>query len=525
MALEPIELGRLAVMQRSPLHYVERRVEHLDLTDDHHYGVQVTQQFVVPPHGGNDEKTHAPRGLLIPLGQFSKDRMPDLRVTAPDGSMLPFLTLKERAHVGEALFSSRWQNLFVDHVPTATRDDALEIWQVMQVTAGQIVSYGRAEAYRAVYRLKGYLVEQSNLVSSNQDLHDFVLSILANDDLWDALRALAESRLLIARMQGVPGRTYVVTIDYTERFHYRGYAKRTVSHFFRRFLAWLGWIGIPVARSVANLGQTSSLWIVQSVPEGLEPLRFYWRKEGHVQGMAEPVSVNMTRAVAERHQEPGEKPERDLVLLDVQLSRSSAIVATIGLAAILLVVSTYVYQALPDLRMAHHHRNEDEVRTVLIGLGSIFAAVPAAIAGALAYRGQAFVQHVSRGPRNLLAVLSAAAAFFAAVVSLKNLGTLTEVMAFALSIYSLIIIGTFGFIQLGPRWSESALSKARSAKTRASPNSCRRWQVLGACVWLAVWLLVVLVFARSQAVLQHKHFLTHEFPVNVWRAWWSWFGL
>ncbi len=521
MALEPIELGRLAIMQRYPLRYIERRVEHLDLTDDHHYGVTVTQQFVVPLHAEPKKQSNGRRNLLIPLGQFAKDRMPDLRVAESDGSTMPFLTLLERAHVGEALFASRWQNVFISRVTGDSVDEASEIWGIIQFAVGQIVTSDRPAAYLAVYRLKGYLVEMSSLTQPDPGLHCFILAILADNELWEALRALAESRLLVARMRGVPGRTYVVTISYTERFRYRGYAKTTASGLVRKSLAWLGLIGIPVARSVANLGQTAALWIVQSVPEGLEPLRCYWKKDGHVSRAEDPVSVNVSRAVAERHQEPGETPQQDVVLLDVQLSPSSAIVATIALAAMLLVVSTYVYQALPGLRLLHH----DEDRTVLVGLGSIFAAVPAAIAGALAYRGQAFVQRASRGPRTLLAVLSGTAAFFAAVVSLKGLGALTEVVAFTLSIYSLFVIGIFAFIQLGPRWRKNERSRRKSATVLASPNECRQKQIRDALIWLGFWTLGVLVFARSQAVLQHRHFFTHQFPINVWRAWWSWFGL
>jgi hypothetical protein len=521
MALEPIELGRLAIMQRYPLRYFERRVEHLSLTDDHHYSVAVTQQFVVPSHAEGDAQQNGKKDLLVPLGQFAKDRMPDLRATDADGATLPFLTLLERAQVGQALFASRWQNGLLGRVAGETKNEASDIWRIIQFAVGQIVTGGRPAAYLAIYRLKGYLVEMSRLAQPDPDLHCFLLAILAEDEFWEALRSLAETRLMVGRMRGVPGRTYVVNVGYTERFRYRGYAKTSASGLVRKGLAWLGLIGIPVARSVANLGQTAALWIVQSVPEGIEPLRCYWKKNGHVSRAEVPVSVDISRAVAERHQEPGEKPQQDVVLLDVQLSPSSAIVATIALAAMLLVVSTYVYQALPGLRLSHH----DEDRTVLVGLGSIFAAVPAAIAGALAYKGQTFVQRASRGPRTLLAILSAAAAFFAAVVSLKDLGALTEVVAFSLSIYSLIVIGIFAFIQLGPRWRKNERSRMKSATVLASPSECRQKQIRDALIWLGFWTLVVLVFARSQAVLQHRHFFTNQFPANVWRSWWSWFGL
>lgn len=519
MELEARELGRLAIAQRSPLHYVERRVEQLNLADDDHYSVSVTQQVAIPFHAEGDAPTPVERPLLIPLGRFSKDRLPDLRVVGPDGSVLPLLSRLDRGLVGEALFTTRWSGLFWSHIDDPSDATAQEIWRTIQVACRDVVSSGRSDAYLTIYGLNDYLTEIQAENELAAPIEYGVQAVLDEDEFWTGLTALAESRALVARMRGIPGRSYVVNVNYTERFRYRGYSKTSAAWLVRKGLAWLGMIGIPIARSVANLGQAGSLWIIQLVPEGLEPLRCYWKKEGHVTRLEDPVSTDARRAVAERHQEPGQTHDQDVLLLDVQVSPSSAIAATIALAALLLVISTYVYQALPGLRIQAH----DEDRTILVGLGSIFAAVPAGIAGALAYRGQAFVQRASRGPRTLLAALSAQAAFFAAVVSLKGLGQLAEAVAYILSVYSLIVIGVFLFIQLGPRWRKSSRSRNKSATELTSPSECRTKQIRDALIWVALWTLVVLVFARSQTVLQHQRFFTNQFPTNVWRAWWSWF--
>jgi hypothetical protein len=515
MELDPIELGRLAIMQRAPLRYIERRVELLDLSDDYHYGVTVTQQFVVPFHGKRGAASPVAHNLLIPLGQFSKDRIPDMRILGPDGSVLPLLSRALHGKILSTLLTTRWQDAFFGGVSEASRDAAIELWRAIQIAAAQVVTSARPGAHLTIYRLRRYLEEFSKDKEIAKDLRCFLLTILAEDQFWLGLNALAESRLMVAQFAGVPGQRYVVTISHTERFRYTGYASGTP----RKLLAWLGLISIPIARSVANLGQAASLWVVQSVPEGLEPLRCFWKKDGKTVHPEDPVSVDVTRAVAGRYEKPGDTSEQDTLLLDVQISPASAIASTIALAAFLLIISTYVYQALPGLRYPSH----GEDRTILVGLGSIFAAVPAAIAGALVYKGETFVRRASRGPRVLLAVLSAQAAFFAAVVSLKGLGSLAEAVAYILSIYSLIVIGLFSFIQLGPRWRKSTRSRRKSATALASPVECRKRQIRGALRWLAFWTFVVLVFARSQAVLQHQHFFTHAFPRNVWHAWWSWF--
>jgi hypothetical protein len=520
--LDRVELGRLAVAQRSPLRYIERRVEHLNLVDDYHYGVAVKQQFEVPLHAEKGAANQSEHDLLIPLGQYSKDRMPDLVVQGPHGEILPVLSRTEQGEVVAALFSAYWQGRLSATSGAASKNEIEAAWGAVQSAAKQIVTSARPGAYLARHRLKRTLEERSGAPDIAPDYRCFLLTILAEDGFWIGLTALAESRLLIARYRGVPGRRYVLTIEHTERFHYRGYAKTTVLGMMRQALAWFALIGIPIARPVANLGQAASLWIVQTVPEGLEPLRCFWKKQVGDSRAEDPVSVMVSRAVAERHEHHGaDNPDRDLLLMDVQLSPSSSIAGAIALAAFLLVVSTYVYQALPGIR----YDVKDEDRIVLVGLGSVFAAVPAALAGGLAVRGQTFVRRASKGPRLLLAALSAQAAFLATVVSLKGLGALAEGVAYILSIYSLIVIGLFSFIQWGPRWRKNERSRRKSATILTSPGECRRNQTRDAIRWLLFWTLVVLVFARAQSVLQHQHFFTADFPTNVWGAWWSWFGL
>lgn len=535
MANSQKELGRLAIMQAAPSHYVERRTERLELAHDYHYQVNLTQQFFAPHHAESAQSS-SERELLVPLGQFSKERLPDLRVEGPDGSALPILSRSERGAVGATLFSAKWGRLFFADLPPTVHPEALKAWEIVLKLVAEMINASKRRAEIALYWLEQTLKLWD---STRPSLEPAPAVLLGSEEFWIDLYALAETRLLVAKLRGVPGRPYTVAVSYTERFHYRGYAKNSVSGLFRRGLAWLGLISLPIARSVANVGQAASLWIVQSMPEGVEALRYYWKRDKARNLSPEPVSTDVSRAVAHHYHAAGETYERDLLLLDVQIAPSTAVTATIGLAALLFIISTYVYQAIPTFSDVHHvghalwarlevaeSKGSDSAegdRALLVGLGSVFAAVPAAIAGALAYRGQTFVRRISRGPRFLLAMLSAQAGLLAVVVSLKNLGDLAEASAYALSIYSLALVGIFSFIQWGPRWRKNERSRIKARTVDASPTDCRKRQIRDAIIWLVFWTLVVVVFARCQIALQEKHFFTSDFPGNIWQAWWSWF--
>ena len=545
MTLDVREVGRLAILQKEPLRWVERRVETLDLVDDYHYGVTVTQQLVAPRHADPKEPTE--RELLIPLGQFSKDRMPDFRVEDESGAELPLLSRDDRATLAAQLFSADWGHQFLGKIPEEDRAWGDRAWNAVLKLVARAVAGSKRKAELALDALELTLgsLHRTNMVPGSelevpQSVRDSALALLCNEDAWLALNALAETRLLVARLRGVPGQRYVVTVRYTERFAYHGYARPRWFHVLRhgrRLLAWLGLIAVPIARTAANGGQAASVWIVQSVPEGVEALRYYWKSDRHNEKPAEPVSVEVNRTVASSHAQPNTEPDHRLTL-EAQIEPSTALLALIGLAGLLFIVATYVYQAIPAINPSQSHTESilanaasfqpavtgpsEQDRALLVGLGSVFAAVPAAIAGALAYRGQAFTRRMSHGPRTLVALLSLLAAFFAIVVSLKDLDELAEGTAFIVSIYCLWLLGVAAFIQWGPRWRKGERSRRQKRTEGASPISCRRNQIWSAVFFLITWTAVVIVFAHCQDALQEKHFFTSAFPGNIWDALRSW---
>lgn len=206
-------------------------------------------------------------------------------------------------------------------------------------------------------------------------------------------------------------------------------------------------------------------------------------------------------------------------VLDVQIGQSPTIVLSIALALFILFVSTYTYQRIPELQTT------EGTRSAVVALAGLFSALPAALVGGLAFRGQAFAARMSRGPRILVTALACITAMFAAMVSLRDVGLLTELTAYGTSIYCVVVVGILGHIQLGPRWRTSERSRRPKKTARASPDQCERWQHKHAYIFLGVWSVVTVLFARCQFALQDEHFLTRKFPGNIWRAIWSWFGL
>jgi hypothetical protein len=539
MQLDPVELKRLASMQREPLLCMERRIEEAELIDHLHYAVSVTQQFTVPFLSKQDKKqkaeTKSDKHLLVPLGWFAKDRLPDIKVLDEDGSRLPFLRRRDQGRVGATLFAGHWKKIISTNLPQSAENDARAIWKMIQTNAERVITNDRRTSQAILYDLRQALGKLSTSEAISPDIRCFLLTILANGKFWRSFKTLAEVRLLFAEMRGRPERTYVLTVKYTERLPSRPtlpptrrrvarqYAFRhpgfTVRRFVRRFFGWLGVGGTGFSRKAINLGQAASFWIIFIVPEGVEPIRCFWRSASTEAPAENAISVERTKAAAGKYQEPGRTVEPDELALDVQIEQSSAIASAAGLAALLYFVGVYVYKSMPHLIAEQRLNPNSNYVTRLLGIASILAATPATIAGALAYRGHTFVRYVNRGPRLMLALLSAQGAFLAVVISLHGPGDFPAVLAFILSIYSLVITGIFLYIRFGSRWRKNERSRRQQITSVASPFKCRQRQAYDALFCLLPWLLFVLLVACTQAALQRQHVFGSHFPGNVWHVW------
>jgi len=540
-------------MQRSPLRYFERRIEHAELVDDRHYAMTVMQQFTVPVIGQTPKQkkkdARSELDALLSLGWFVKDRLPDIDVRDEHGAALPFLRRRDQGNIGAVLFLASWEGVFFATISQADEVNARALWEIVQTSVERTITSHRKAAYKVLYRLRRYLRQLGQRRSASAGIRCFALALFAHEEFWLSLETLAEVRLVFTQMRARPGRTYTLTVKYTERVPYRVARSRddafedrhrdpdeppsVIRRAVRRSLEELGVGSIGVTRLAINLGQAASFWTIFSTPDGTEPVRCFWRGTRTEVLPEDIVSVDVTKAAIGKHHTPGQTAQPDVISLDVQIKPSSPIAGSAVLAILLFLVGAYVYKAMPHLIAEHElliHKKlipgkEGDYLTGLVGIGTILAATPATIAGALAYREHTFARRASRGPRMMLAVLSGLAAFLAVVMGLRGPGELAEDLAFCLSTFSLAVAGVFLYIRFGPRWRKNERSRLQYFTKNASPLTCRQRQIQIACITLLFWIAAVLVVARALTVLQGVHVFETDFPWNVSRAWWSWFGL
>lgn len=516
--LDKIEMGRLAVFQRTPWLYATRRVESLEMKDDRHYAVTVRQQITIPFHRPGESRVE--RDLLIPLGQFSKARRPDMRATAPDGLDLPVLHHDQRARVAAVMFVTSWQRKLIGSTARDAHeqlDAILAAWGIVQYMVEQVVKRPRDGAHKAIAELELILLQAKMSLNTPSDVKGLVDRINSTTTFWDELKHLAETTMRIAAFRGVPGKTYVITITYTERFHYAALVepesfKGIPLAAVRYVLGRLGLDSIPVSRETANSRQARSLWVSHSVPEGLEPLRFFWQRE--LTDHPEAESIESDRAVVSRRTDAkNATDEPESLQLDFQVAPSASVFTAMALALLLWFIGVYIYQRVPP--------GQGE-RQLLAGIATALAGIPATLVGALAYRGQTFISRASLGPRLLLAGLSLLASLLAVVLGLKT-GKgheFLEFLAYALSIYALFTFGVFGYIRFGPRWRKSVRSRKPGKTKKLTPAQCRFRQTCMALLFCVVWVGVVVAFARIIYVLQlhHESVFSKHFPGNAWKA-------
>jgi hypothetical protein len=491
------------MMQEDPRRFGERRTEHVELKDDRHFALCVEYQFTAPKHPGRSSAANAE--LLVPLGEFTKTRLPELTVTGPNGQRLPVASRAARGEIVATLFTGKWQDVIFHDLHPSARPTAEELWSLVQLGIVHVVTLSPDAAREARDALLLFLDEMTELLLPPLSVR--IVRLIFNPEFLKGLDVLAEKRLLIASMRGVPGETYLVTLTYTEAMKTNKYGGNR----FRRLLAWLGLTAIPISRQAANSGKAASYWTVASAPPGIEVLRLFWRSDRNLVPSSPSISVDARRAVIGRYEWSSDDPEDSEQVFDVQIAPSASVAGTFGLAAVLLYVSRYVYQGFPRPGTGL------EVRTVLLSLGTLLVAIPATIAGALAYKDELFTRYASRGPRALVAGLSMLGALLAVGVTLKGISSFTEAVACILSIYCIVVLGVFGYIHIGFRWRNNDAARLLWLRKPLSPSHCRKRQTQVATAFFAALVLTTIAFAKCEFALQHKHFLT-AFPREIVHA-------
>ncbi len=523
MRFDPSELRRLALIQQLPSAHLERRVEHLALVDDYHYAATVTQQLTIPrldeerlesgQQGDATPQVQTARGLLVPLGWFPKDRLPDLQVSDGVGATLPVLTREEQGRIAANLFTDRWQATAFANVPQYALRGVEELWGVIGTGVERVVTSSQDGAFLVIYRLRRFLAAEYHR-AKRAARGAFILSLLKSNRFWESLGRLARVRLMVARVAGVPGETYVLTIRFTEPFTYAPPRAPSIIQgvpaSIRRFPSWLGVASVPIVRDAGNVGHAASLWIIFQMPPGIESVRCFWRShETDLKG--DNISVDVTKTALGKHHAPTSEPQADSTVLDIQVAATSDVTTTAILASILFFVGAYLYKV-----------GAGSGASELIAVASLFAATPAAAAGVLAYRGPSIVRRIGRGPRWLLVSLILVAALVALAVGLRQPGSVIEALGLGMAIYGFLVGGLFVAVRTSPRWRWNERSRRSRLTARTPAAECRAHQMRFARVLLLCWPIVVLLVAHALIGLHRTSVVNaSDFPMNVWRAMWS----
>lgn len=524
MPFDELEIGRLAIMIQYPRRYLGRRVEQVEHLGNDYLRVAVTQHVTLPAHNAVDrDEVQA----YVSLGQISKTRHPDLVALGPRNERLAVPKRSDRGQLLSTIFTSKWSTIFFAGAASDSPvgRELKVTWSLIQRYIALVIIEPEPAAERRTLALRSELTTISRDGGVPVPVQQAVQRLIDSDEFWRELTSLARTTHLVAVMRGVPGESYEVVVRFSERLPFVQRGSYTLPGL---ILAKLGLSTTTVYRRVANRFNCESMYVIAETPPGLEPVRFFWQSAQTELPNPNDEVIECDRAVLASYSElpQGEasadyEANNEEVLsnygsfLELQIEPSDAILAAIALSLFMLFVATYIFQRVPTLTAAN---------SSVLGIAGIFSALPAAIAGGIAYRGAPFARRISRGPRLALTLLTALSALLAATISLRGLDRpFVEWLAYATSIYAVVIVGLFGYVQWGPRWRHNERTRRPNATRALSPLSCRRKQDRDATIFLIIWIAVVVVFARLQFALQHTRFFAHDFPWNMWHAFMNWF--
>lgn len=455
--------------------------------------------------------------MVVPLGAVSKARRVDLAVAFESGTGATIPLRRERSALMALLFLHAWREVVE---PLASGDDEggvrSIVYRAIVAAVLRVIASPPAGAYAGMRDLLALLSSVVDALNEQSELRGKIRVLLGEVAFWEELATFADTTTLLARVPCQEGDTYVVEATYADYWDYRRVG-------LIRLLPWLGVMPYRVQRIVGNQGFAQSGWVEVCLPPGVEVLRFFWgskqekRSDTSAVDPEEPSDASIHEQYAAIGVPGGSELGAEELTGEVQMAPTAAVTSAVGLAVLVFFVSSYIFKNLPNLAA-----DSEKDRTIL-DLAAAFSALPALVAGGLAYQGEAFARHMNRGPRTLIAILAALAALLAVVVGLKEIGSFAKWVSWTLSVYAFFVAGVFGYIVAGPRWRKSDRSRRRRTTARLSPRQCQRRQFWWAIGVLGAWALGSIVFARCQLVLQNSHVFVHGFPANVWHAWWSWF--
>jgi hypothetical protein len=494
-----------AYYHQYPLSHLERRVEELDFTTDSHYRVLASQQFTTAPHSKAVPDTDIT--LPIPLGNFRKGRLPDLKAYSESGSRLPILSRDQRSTFVAMLYLAPRHDSFTADLSDEDRGIAEDLWSFVFELFSSVVISTPEQAWRQIlntYRDLQTIMHQLELLG-NRVVARRLAHILTDPTFWTDLSALADATPIVAAMPGRPGQTYVVTMEYTERFSYRGQKlgwESRLAHFpsavWRWALARLGIISTGIYRDAANLGRVASLWVVVTPPEGVEGIRAFWLDSGDIASSEEMgADVGDKIAVGRYSTQPMKNDDEHGMVVDLQIRPGVTLWTSIALVGFTSCIAAYLYRQLPVLPTPGSGRALDLV------FPSLFTGIPATLVGVIASRSQSVGRRIGPGLRISLALIAAQAAFLATLMGLEVSRRIVPISAWALTVSALFVTGILLLIQLGPRWRKTLESRLWFRTRYASPAVCRRSQRYEVSVLLIIWVALCVSVALGSHVIRN----------------------
>jgi hypothetical protein len=514
--LEASEIGRLAVTLQLSGTYIERRFEELHLAEDRFVRVSVRQQILVPLHGPTQDAVDA----YIPLGWYSKARLPDLLARDGDGAELALPTRSERAVILGTIASIGWTVTYQQPTPfgNAVGGDSLLAWRFIQSAIGFIATQDEETSLSALHDLRQQLRDWAQAAGQLDRVAQYRIGRLHySTEFWEQIESLVETTLLVAIASVVPGSQMNVSVAYAERIEPARWGHQPITW----LMQVLGFIPTPVIRNTGNLGKTQTLYVSARMPAGVEAVRFYWEREARRRhqwsegqiSSENPTIMGQFDDVQQTHVRP--PASRTQAHLEAQIEPSDTIGASILIAGFVLAVSTFIYQQAGTISSGD--------RTDLVTLAGVFSGVPALLSGAIAYRGVPFARRVIRAPRYLLTGISILSAALAVVVTLRQVSVeMTRSIAFVTSVFCFLTVGILAYVQFGVRCRLTSRTRWLRWVSRYSPVRCRRVQERCALVYGVALALVTVAFGRAQWALRTAHFVTHHFPENVFHALATW---
>lgn len=291
-----LQLDALHEMLRWPGTYVERRVDRiLDLGATHERW-ECLQQILVPAVADPLWRAaDTPQPVVVSLGIFKKNRLPDLRAFAHDGSALSIMTRQQQS---DWLASALLERFLTEDVPEETRIEAGGIAAAV-FNAKPTETAALLEQYGQCWEAAGTEVDQATL-----------------DEQLRLLRTFQSHTHVLAWAIPDPSGRVMVKMTFTQETTYPYFeaiwnnrqavpTRSLIWQAIRLALMDLCLLPVPIRPSLSGANHSHSFYLLVSTPAGVEVDLAYWRQSSARQGAIEEAAPDGVPFAAPQADAPG----------------------------------------------------------------------------------------------------------------------------------------------------------------------------------------------------------------------------